>query len=98
MIAVDFGGAQRPGRNLPTGESPLPLPVRTSFCLVSYELLSSMLLCFETGMLRFGGSSTAEKRRPRGPRGAGEALRCTYLAFVESATWILKERPFRDRE
>ena len=94
MIAVDFGGAQRPGRNLPTGESPLPLPVRTSFCLVSYELLSSMLLCFETGMLRFGGSSTAEKRRPRG---AGK--RCTYLsAFVESATWILKERPFRDRE
>ena len=31
MIAVDFGGAQRPGRDLPGGES-LPLPVQTSFC------------------------------------------------------------------
>ena len=48
MIAVDFGGAQRPGRDLPGGES-LPLPVQTSFCFGFEEvfevLMSSMLLC-----------------------------------------------------
>ena len=81
MIAVDFGGAQRPGRNLPTGESPLPLPVRTSFCLVSYELFSSMLLVLrdwhvEVRWIIYGG-----KAATAGPAGGGGSAALYVSSF-----------------
>lgn len=81
MIAVDFGGAQRPGRDLPGGES-LPLPVQTSFCFGFEEVFEEefdVTLCLR--------HVEVDRARPRdsGPT----ATACRSVSYVRSAaaTW-----------